>query len=356
MTPCVVPGDAISNQTLFIRDVLRAQGTPSEIVVEIMVPEMEKAVHHFSRFTIPEDAGIVFHHSVGSPLTDIVERHPGPKCLIYHNITPAKFFTESRPDVARNMADGLRELERLAPCFPVSAGDSRYNMADLEKHGYANPRYLPIFIDPAKWNTTADPGLMDTLRDKWKNILFVGRISPNKKQGDLIEAFALLLQLQPLSHLYLVGPYDGSDPYYHSLKELIRHKRLGEQVTITGAVSEAQLMAYYRCADLFWSMSEHEGFGVPLIEAMWFNVPVLAYKCTAVPETLAGQAVLYDSKDHPAELAALASLLLTDEELREKVIQAGRARREAFTPDKVLPHLQALLDAMWRQEETGKNE
>jgi glycosyltransferase involved in cell wall biosynthesis len=198
---------------------------------------------------------------------------------------------------------------------------------------------LPIAVDPARWQIEADLELMSQLQNGRTNIVFVGRTVANKKQDDLIAAFKIYLIADPSARLILIGLSADDDPYAFALRELVVQERLTESVILAGAVGDSQLAAYYRCADLFWSMSEHEGFGVPLIEAMWFDIPVLAFKSSAIPETLGDAGLMFTSKDHLEHAAALAHLLVKRGRLRQTLITAQRRRREAFLPEKVRPRI-----------------
>ncbi|HZG53694.1 MAG TPA: glycosyltransferase, partial [Pyrinomonadaceae bacterium] len=201
---------------------------------------------------------------------------------------------------------------------------------------------------PAKWNIRADDSLMRSLQDGRVNLLFVGRVAPNKRQDELVEAFAHYRTLDADSRLIIAGEGRASDPYYARLLGVVKAHGLAEHVVVTGQITDAELLAYYRTAHLYWSLSEHEGFGVPLVEAMWFDVPVLAYSNTATPETLGAAGVTFDSKADLRAVASLAKLLTRDDDLRRRAIAAGRLRREAFTPASVHLILDDLIARMER--------
>jgi len=188
--------------------------------------------------------------------------------------------------------------------------------------------------------------LMPALGDGRTNIIFVGRIAANKKQDDLVRAFAHYLALDPSARLHLVGGLEGPDPYADYLFSLIANLGLKESIHVTGSISDAELAAYYRTAHLFWSMSEHEGFCVPLIEAMWFDVPVIAFHSSAVPDTLGCAGLTFNSKSDLVNLAALAFLLVSDSDFRAPVIAAQRRQRERFLPQRVLPILSELVSRL----------
>jgi glycosyltransferase involved in cell wall biosynthesis len=187
---------------------------------------------------------------------------------------------------------------------------------------------------------------MKMLQDGRTNILFVGRVLPNKCQHHLLEAFKEYLSFDPGARLLLVGVWPDRHPYPNFLRAESQRLGLDNHVFMTGSATEAQLLACYRTAHIFWSMSEHEGFCLPLIEAMWFDIPVLAYRSSAVPETLGPAGLMFTEKNRWPELAALAHLLVEDATLRNTVIAAQRARRLAFLPEASLPILMELVSKL----------
>ena len=359
LLPSIAYGDAISNHALWLRKSVLHLGYRSEIFAQHRDPRLAHAVQLFHPDVLRPQAGLLYHHSIGSEVTPTALAHPGPKCLIYHNITPARFFTEDLPELALLVGRGRQELPELAGYFPCSVGVSAYNAAELKQRGFAQPCVLPISIDPRKWNIEADTELMAQLQDGRTNILFVGRFVPNKRQEDLVEAFAQYLTLEPDARLILAGPIEGGEPYYERVTSLIARWGLGAHVRITGLVNDHQLLAYYRTAHMFWSMSEHEGFCVPIVEAMWCDVPVLAYKSSAIPETLAGAGLLFTHKQDLLQLAGVAHRLVRDMKLRRTVLAAQRTRRQAFLPEAVHPKLTRLIAQMEATREAvqaGKEE
>ncbi len=346
LLPNLAYGDAISNHAISIRDYLRSCGYKSEIFVKCVAPQVAHEAIVFKPNCINEQAGLIYHHSIGSEITEYAITHPGSKCLIYHNITPAEFFLPYRPEFAKLLETGRIELKQLAQHFPISVGDSAYNAAELLESGFQKPGVLPIIIDPQKWDMIADASLMQQLQDGKTNLLFVGRIAPNKRQEHLIESFAHYLTMDREARLILAGWGDINDPYYRQIINTIERLNLTNYVLVSGQVNDAQLLAFYRTAHLFWSMSEHEGFGVPLVEAMWFDVPVLAYSSSAVPETLSDAGLMFNNKHDLVQVAALAKILAKDNFLRAKIIKVQRRRREIFTPDNVDKSLSNLLSKM----------
>ena len=341
-------GDAISNQAIWIRDRLRAFGYASDIFVRYIDPRVEHECRVFSPEALQASGAIIYHHSVGTEITPHVLKYAGPKCLIYHNITPPEFFEPYAPEYADVLRAGREELRSLAPEFPLSYGASSYNAHELWDLGFREPGVLPICVTPDKWDARPDSELMRSLHDGRTNLLFVGRIAPNKRQDDLLEAFSHYLALDPDTRLIIVGKAEKNDPYDAHLRSLIRTLGVQGSVFMPGSVTEEQLSAYYRSAHLYWSMSEHEGFCVPLIEAMWFDVPVLAYNSSAIPETLGEGGLMFTSKQDLGAVAALARIVVKDAGLRRKMLRAQRQRRTRFLAREIQPLLAQLADELTR--------
>ncbi len=350
LLPDLIYGDAISNYAISTRDYLRKLGYQSDIVVIRAYEErVKKEAKIFNPNTIGEEDGVLYHHSIGSELRPYVIAPPGSKCLIYHNITPPEFFEEYRPDFAKILNEGRYDLKRLATAFPLSAGDSAFNVAELKRMGFNNPIILPIPVTPNKWDEPPNQEVMDRLSDGKANLLFVGRISPNKRQDHLITAFSYYLTMDSNARLIILGEGFEGDPYYAHVADTIHQYGLFEHVILTGKVSDSQLQAFYKSANLFWSMSEHEGFCIPLIEAMWFDVPVLAYKSTAVPETLGDAGIMFNSKEDLVSVAALAKLIVQDEGLRSIILKSQIKRRTDFSPEAAWSKLDELIVRMLDQ-------
>lgn len=343
-------GDAISNHALWIRNQLRSLGYKSDIYVRYIDPRVAHECHVFSEEALRASDGVIYHHSIGTEITPSIARFQGPKCLIYHNITPAEFVEPYRPAFAGILRAGRAELPQLAPHFDVSVGDSTHNAEELLQTGFPHPGVLPICVDGRKWTFQPDAARMRELTDGRTNIVFVGRIAANKKQDDLLRAFKHYKALDPDARLFLVGTVEHADPYATHVQHTMESLGLGDSVRITGSIPDAELAAYYRTAHLFWSMSEHEGFCVPLIEAMWFDVPILAYRSTAIPETLGNAALMFTDKSDLAYIAALAASLTQNKEVRQKCIRAQRRERDRFRPERVRPILESTVHRMLERE------
>jgi len=342
--PNLAAGDAISNEALWIKRFLLKAGYNSKIYAIHVDSGIASEAVLWRSGGIDGAASLLYHHSIASAVTREVCSHPGPKALIYHNITPDRFLTDYLPLNSDLCREARSQLGELAAYFPVSVGDSNYNAIELSEKGFLNPGVLPLCVDPGKWTMPPDPELMRRLQDGSRNILFVGRLSPNKRQEDLIVAFAHFRKLEPAGRLHLVGSaVSSTDLYLECLRQLAKQLGIAEWVNFAGSVSDSELMAYYLTADLFWSMSEHEGFCVPIVEAMWFDIPVLAYASTAIPETMGDAGCQFDSKADAERLAAMAFELARPSAARQDLLARQRDRREAFLPEKVGSALDRLL-------------
>ena len=339
-------GDAISNHAIWIRDRLREFGFTSHIFVRFIDERVRQECHPFSVGELHKSDAVIYHHSIGTEITPKLLEFQGPKCVVYHNITPAEFVEPFRPEFAQVLRAGREDLPNLAPHFAVAVGDSSYNVAELQADGFHEPTVLPIAVDPAKWNFAPAPDLIDMLQDGRTNILFVGRIAPNKKQDELVAAFNEYLEFDPTARLILVGKAEENDPYAAHLGATIERLGPADAVMLPGSIADMELHACYRTAHLFWSMSEHEGFCVPLIEAMWFDVPVLAFRSSAIPETLGGAGLMFTDKSDLRELAALARVVIKDRDVREKMIAAQRRQRQTFLPDRIMPRIAEIANRL----------
>ncbi len=341
--PNLSPGDAISNHALWIRNELRRTGFSSEIYARYIDPQLADECHVFSKEALLGSSAVIYHHSVGTEITPHLADFGGPKSLIYHNITPPEFFASFRPEFAAIVQRGRDDMRELATHFPISYGVSHFNALDLRDSGFLNPGVLPIPVDPSKWNFAPDEKIMSEMQDGRANLLFVGRIAPNKKQDDLVRAFDHYLDFDPEARLILAGKIEENDAYVTHLQNIILELNVQDSVILTGSIHDQQLAAYYWTANLFWSMSEHEGFCVPLVEAMWFDVPIFAFRGSAVPETLGSGAVMFTSKDDFHTLAAAAHLLVTSPELQQGILQAQHKERERFHPEVVRRVLRKIV-------------
>jgi L-malate glycosyltransferase len=319
-------GDAIGNEAIAIQKHLRAAGYASDIFAEKVHPR----VAHLARplWEYPEvssaETVCLFHFSIGSAAGRLIFHAPDRLVSIYHNITPAHFFLGFHRHLAGLCYHGRRELAAFAARTELALGDSEFNRRELEEAGYARTGVLPIVLDLSLYARPSSPVVGRLYGGGRTNVLFVGRIIPNKRIEDLIRVFAAYQRyVNPVSRLLLVGDYRGHERYLERLLEMVDDLRLDE-VVFTGQVDDDDLYACYRAAHVFLCLSEHEGFCVPLQEAMVFGVPVIAYDAGAVRETLKGGGILLREKP-PEVLAELLGEVAASGPLRASVL-ATQAR------------------------------
>jgi L-malate glycosyltransferase len=318
-------GDAIGNEVLGINRALRGAGYESEIIVETADPRLEDLTVDYRDVVsdIGPDDLLIHHFSLGSKASRTAYALPARMVLIYHNITPPEYFLGVHEQLVRQCYHGRRELTGYRTRCELALGDSEFNRQELESLGFDPTGVLHVVPDFSHLDVPPDPRVLDAYDDEWTNILFVGRLIPNKRPDDVIRFFHTFKQGRPKSRLILAGSYGGFDKYLAQLHAYIA--ALGvKDVHILGQVTNEQLTALYDCADLFLCASEHEGFCVPLVEAFHKRVPVLAYAATAIPATMDGGGVLYTSKS-PNRVAILMESLTDDLGLAEQVLQAQDA-------------------------------
>ena len=315
-------GDAIGHEVLGIQRVLRARGYESEIFVETADHRLEPLTRDYRElidFSHPDNL-LLHHFSLGSKASRTAFAMPDRMALIYHNITPPEYFIDVHRMLARQCFRGRRELGAYVERCDLALGDSEFNRQDLEQLGFPRTAVLPVVPDFSHLDREPNWMLADQFDDEWTNIVFVGRVIANKKIEDLIRFFhAYHSTFNPRSRLLIVGAYSGYERYLASLHQLTA--ALGaDHVHFLGHVSDEELVAYYDIADLFLCASEHEGFCVPLVEAFYKEVPVLAYAATAVPGTMDGAGVLYEHKD-PQYVAALMDAITSNCALQDAIVR-----------------------------------
>lgn len=335
LLPTLSSGDATSAHALQIRRVLDDHGIGGELFVEHDRSDQP------GRLARPLDAHadaaragdvLLYHLAVGSIAADYVAARPEPLLVDFQNFTPSRFFASwppgpGEPDLGAAVEWGLRQRDALAARTLLATTSSRFNERDLQSAGYRRTAVVPILLDTATFDRGGGTGVDVGGGPLW---LFVGRIAPNKAQHDLVLALAAHRQaFGSDARLVLVGGVTSSG-YARRLAELIDELDLSDAVTMTGAVSDAELGAWYAAADVFVCLSEHEGFCVPVLEAMWHQVPVVALSAAAVPETVAdGGLVLADKS--PLRVAVAVDRIVNDELVRGQLVAAGGRRLDEFS-------------------------
>ena len=314
-------GDAIGHEVLGIQRVLRQAGYDSAIFVETADRILESQTRDYRELVDAShpDNLLLHHFSIGSKASRTAFALPDRMALIYHNITPPEYFAGIHRTLARQCFRGRREILAYIDRCDLAMGDSEFNRQDLEALGFSRTAVLPVVPDFSHLDRQPNGFVANQYDDDWTNILFVGRVISNKKVEDLIRFFhAYHTEFNPRSRLLIVGAFSMFERYLAALHHLIAELRLSH-VHFSGHISDEELVSYYDVADLFLCASEHEGFCVPLVEAFYAGVPVLAYAATAVPATMDGAGVLFEEKD-PRLVAGLMDAIISDPNLQDSIL------------------------------------
>jgi glycosyltransferase involved in cell wall biosynthesis len=341
--PTLNPHDATGTHTLFLRDILRQAGWRSEIFAEAIHDDL--ASEAYKHWMYPDHAAdgdvVIYQFSTSSAVAGYLAERALPLILDFHNFTRPEHFAGWEPRTQTRAALAADELALLAPRARLGLADSAYNERALRQAGCRNTAVVPVLVDYQRVTTTPDPRVASELAALrvagGADVLFVGRIVPSKAQHELVQALWVYRRLYDAgARLHLVGG-TSSFEYLKSLRAFIADLSLSRAVRLPGEVPDAALAAYFDAADVYLSLSRHEGFGVPLVEAMTAGVPVVARRAGAVAETVGEGALLLETSDHSFVAAALHRVL-TDAALRQRLIAAGRDRLALLSSDAVAEH------------------
>ena len=343
--PVLAPGDAMSNHVFALRDRLRGWGYGAEAYAIEAKPGVERETLPYRRLfrSVKPDDLLLLHYSIGNEVFAQLAKIPARRVLIYHNVTPPEFFAGINPHAAAFARLGRRQLGDLAPHVELAIGVSEFNRLELVAAGFTNTATVPILIDWDALDVEPDAGVVAAWSPPPTTLLFVGRISPNKRQDELIRLLAYYRRcIDPGARLLLVGGYRDQPQYLQRCRALVSALELDRAVTFTGPVSQTQLAGYFKAASVYLSLSEHEGFGVPLLEAMHQGVPVVALDTSAVGETVGSGGILLPKKD--LAIAAETCALVTERpQLRKALVAAGHARAADFAADLVAERTRTVL-------------
>lgn len=336
LVPELAPHDATGTHTLLLRDLLEEAGATVRFVTQVPAEVDEP-------FTLADDwvdpaPVVILQHGIGSFVADAVIKQRVPVIVNYHNITPIEFVEPWTPELISGLRWGRSQLDQLAPIAVRGIGVSAYNAAEMRAVGFDDVRVAPVL-----WDLKAPSGNRSRVDDV-PTVLFVGRVVANKRHEDLLAAFALLRERHRDARLVLVGSPASAD-YQRSLEAYAVRLGVDDAVEFTGSVSDAELGARYRQADVFVCVSEHEGFCVPIVEAMAAGVPVVAHAAAAVPETVADAGIVLADK-RPATIAAAVSRVLDDSVLADAMTAAGIRRAADFALEVGRERMRAALDGL----------
>ena len=337
-------GDAISHEALALRSICRELGFASEIYAppERIAPESAGDCRPLGEYRQTAADVVIGHYSIASAATGVLLSSPARKILIYHNITPPEFFIPFDTALAGQLAQARLELKDTVARVDDLWADSAFNAAELHALGAPRAKVFPLLFQPAGLEVPPDPVVLAKFAVPMKNILFVGRIAPNKCIEELITAFAWFHKnIEPQSRLLIVGS-DRSAPTYYAMLKMYAAELGLDTVFFERFASPAGLTAYYRLAHCFATTSRHEGYCLPLVEAMHMGVPVVARRVGGTPEAMGDAGILVDDFK-PEELAEVFGLICRDDALKRTVQVSQQKRMEEILNRPIRDELLALL-------------
>jgi len=334
--------DAVSDEARLFRDRLRERGFASTIFAVNADPGVAAEVETLGRRSLRADA-VLYHHATVADLGVRAAAATGRTALLYHGITPSHLVRPYQPAFADLLEAGANVLRRIAPRFGQRFADSRFGADEFRSLTGCDAEVLPFCLDERRF--AAAPGERPARASPGVGWLSVGRIAPNKGLLALVAAFAAYARIDAAATLTLVGGYTPSDPYYWAVRAAIDDGGVRGRVRLTGSVDDATLAGWYAASDVYVCLSEHEGFCVPLIEAMRFGLPIVAVARTAIVETLGPSGVLLDEPD-PVAVAAVVAALGGDAALRGQVVAGQRRRFDAFRPELTIVAFDRAIDTL----------
>jgi glycosyltransferase involved in cell wall biosynthesis len=342
----MVPNDATANHTLEVRRALKRAGFHSEIFALAVHPALEDQVRLVQ--DLPRgDArtGLLYQFSSASPLADQLAGRRERLAVNFHNVTPPASFTRFEPGIRWALEAARVQLDQLARLQPLGICDSAVNAADLAAHGVRRRVVVPVLVDLAAFDAEPDPATAERLSaapgPRW---LFVGTVAPHKAQHELVQALLVHRRTYgAATRLSLVGRVI-SPAYAAALRRYLAAVGLTDAVELAGEVDHRQLVAHYRAADLFVTVSRHEGFCVPVLEAMATGLPVVARAAGALAETVGTGGVVLDAHAGPATVAAAADLVTRDPATRAALAERGRRRAAELSLERTAPRFVDVVE------------
>jgi len=335
LIPAAGPFDAVSNEAVAIREALLKLGYGSELFAEHVAPELKRQAIRLSKFPSTDSEPVLLHHCLWSEVVDVALAARGPLLVRYHNVTPPEWYDGVNDVLADRCRRGRAVLPTLASRATIGIAASEFNRRELAEAGVPRTAVVPILL-PER----APPD--QVTRRSEPLVITIGRIAPNKRIDEVLRVFALFQRAcRREASLVIVGSGGASDAYERACRRLAT--RLGvRNVVFAGRVTDSEKDRFLAEASAYISMSEHEGFSIPIVEAMRRGVPVLARAAGAVPETLGEGGIAVEATDH-AELAELLDLLVSDAGVRAAVLAAQRREVERFEPARVRKQLVEVL-------------
>jgi len=327
--PVLHRNDAIGESIILFSRFLDEAGIANEVCALDSDRDAEISIKAPDEITEGRDDINLLHYALPSPVTGIFLSRKGRKVLVFHNITPASYFKKADKRFVNVINAGYREIDLIKDQVDLAIADSSFNRSTLESCGYNNVVVYPVFIDFSRLDRPEKRPLARHLGD-YLNVLVLGRVAPNKRIEDAIRAFnPLKLKLYPKSRLWIAGKATDHPDYYNALLRLASAWGLTD-IHFTGKVTERELSTFLRHSTLLLSLSEHEGFCVPVLEAFYSGIPVVAYDAGAVAETMGEGGIILKKKDFHG-IAELIYRIKTDSTLASEIIETQKKRLAFFS-------------------------
>ena len=349
IVPVFKKGDAIGNHALFIDQVLRENHVPTQIYCEKNLSDRTDVKKIDELGATTEKDIILLHMAAENRFANLLDAYSARKVMVYHNITPDRFFRGMDEMAEKSTKMGRQQVKALQNVVDSCLADSQYNKQELEEMGYSVPIHVvPIPFSKETYAGAESLKVKEHICDGRKNLIFVGRVVPNKKFEDLITSYQYYRDhYDENCRLILVGSYSKQDRYYQSLQKMLRPQ---DDIIFTGHISTEEWITYYRYAHLFLCMSEHEGFCVPVIEAMSHQIPIVAFASSAVGETLGDGGVLIKDKS-PDTVAQEIHTVLSDEAFAQELRRRQLKNMERFSPERVSKQLINIIKLIMEERE-----
>jgi L-malate glycosyltransferase len=330
--PMLHRADAVGRHTLQLRDVVLARGIPSHIYVEMDDPETASDTRPFARYAGEAAAGdvLVYQCATASALGPWLRARPEALVVNYHNVTPPEYYAPWDNGMARHQLLAQTQLRALAPRAALGLAVSSFNEAELRQAGFRRTAVVPpAAVVPTGTGAGAAVDHQATPPARGARWVSVGRLAPNKSIE--LAVMALLVAREhddPAATLQVVGrPVAPS--YTAALHRFVDAMGLRDAVVFSGALSDSALAAAVAGSDVFVLTSRHEGFGVPVLEAMTLGVPVVANEAGALPEVVGDGGLLVDATD-PYAVAGAVARLQGEAGLRSRLAAAAARRVDAL--------------------------
>lgn len=341
--PTISPRDAIGNEVIEIKKILTNWGYKSNIYAENIHPTIKARKYSEYSKGSSKDNIALFHFSIGSGISKYIKKLPEKKIIRYHGITPPQYFAGINQYIMELLRNGQEQLLEFPPITQLALANSRYTEVELQNMKFKNTAILPLIINYEVYKKNPNENFLSKYNDDYVNIIFTGRIIPQKRQEEIIKIFYYYQKINSKSRLFLIGSADDFKIYYYSLLELIKKLKVSN-IIFTGSITDEERVGFYKLADIFLCMSEWETFCVPLVESMYFNIPIIANNATAIPNTLGDAGILINDNVDYCAIAELIDVIINNNTLKRRIIQKQRERLENFSYRSVTEQFKKIID------------